>query len=114
MDQPGKVSNPARGQLNRKTITPENLVSRAAPVCRVSLFILHTQVDYVCIMPCMSSGVEWSMGKNYSSSLMMMHCNIIDFIPSICACVPLLPEGDVDTEENGIWENATVKYVAPQ
>ena len=55
------------------------------------------------------------MGKNYSSSLMMMHCsNIIDFIPSICACVPLLPEGDVDTEENGIWENATVKYVAPQ
>ena len=35
MDQPGKVSNPARGQLNRKNnhislfpFAPENLVSR--------------------------------------------------------------------------------------
>ena len=52
MDQPGRVANPARGQLNRKKyislslFAPENLVSRdgfGRPVPR--LFILHAQAE---------------------------------------------------------------------
>ena len=53
MDQPGKVANPARGQLNREnecfSLSPfafENLISRdgfSAIPSRVSLFILHNQ-----------------------------------------------------------------------
>ena len=55
MDQPGKVANPARGQLNRgKNIplspcVPENLVSRdgfSRPVPRQPAH-LHTQVNLV-------------------------------------------------------------------
>ena len=55
MDQPGKVANPARGQLNRKNshflsaFTPENLVSRDGfgnPVPRQPAH-LHTQAESV-------------------------------------------------------------------
>ena len=56
MDQPGKIANPARGQLNRETgkinvfmspFGPENLISRddSAVLSRVSLLILHTQIE---------------------------------------------------------------------
>ena len=55
MDQPGKVANPARGQLNRGKMNillspyvPEDLVSRdgfSCPVPRVSLLILHTRAE---------------------------------------------------------------------
>ena len=53
MDQPGKVANPARGQLNRENniplspCVPENLVSRdgfSRPVPRQSAH-LHTQAE---------------------------------------------------------------------
>ena len=53
MDQPGKVANPARGQLNRENniplspCVPKNLVSRdgfSRPVPRL-LFHLHTQAE---------------------------------------------------------------------
>ena len=53
MDQPGKVANPARGQLNRENniplspCVPENLVSRAGfsrPVPRQPAH-LHTQAE---------------------------------------------------------------------
>ena len=50
MDQPGKVANPARGQLNRgneHSPVPENLVSRdgfSRPVPRQSAH-LHTQAE---------------------------------------------------------------------
>ena len=53
MDQPGKVTNPARGQLNRKMnisrspFAPENLVSRdgsSSPVPRQPVH-LHTQAE---------------------------------------------------------------------
>ena len=49
MHQPGKVANPARGQLNGENeyplspYGPENLVSRDGS--RVSLLILHTQAE---------------------------------------------------------------------
>ena len=55
MDQPGKVANPARGQLNRENynislsaFVPENLVSRdgfGSPVPRQPAY-LHTQAKY--------------------------------------------------------------------
>ena len=53
MDQPGKVANPARGQLNREinisllACAPENLVSRdgfGSPVPRQPAH-LHTQAE---------------------------------------------------------------------
>ena len=53
MDQPGKVANPARGQLNREMnisrspFAPENLVSRdvfGSPVPRQPAY-LHTQAE---------------------------------------------------------------------
>ena len=53
MDQPGKVANPARGQLNRENeislsaFAPENLVSRdgfGSPVPRQSAHV-HTQAE---------------------------------------------------------------------
>ena len=52
MDQPGKVANPARGQLNRENIplfpyVPENLVSRDGfnrPVPRQPAHV-HTQAE---------------------------------------------------------------------
>ena len=53
MDQPGKVANPARGQLNREKIFPcpcaclrtwSRETGSAVP-CRVSLFVLHTQAE---------------------------------------------------------------------
>ena len=53
MDQPGKVANPARGQLHRKmnislfAFVPENLVSRdgfGSPVPRQPAH-LHTQAE---------------------------------------------------------------------
>ena len=53
MDQPGKIANPARGQLNRENDTPlspcvpENLVSRdgfSCPVPRQPAH-LHTQAE---------------------------------------------------------------------
>ena len=53
MDQPGKVANPARGQLNRvndiplSPCVPDNLVSRdgfSRPVPRQSAH-LHTQAE---------------------------------------------------------------------
>ena len=52
MDQPGKVANPARGQLNRENnplspCVPENLVSRdgfSLPVPRQPVH-LHTQAE---------------------------------------------------------------------
>ena len=53
MDQPGKVANPARGQLNRENniplspCVPENLVSRdgfSPPVPRQPAH-LHTQAE---------------------------------------------------------------------
>ena len=59
MDQPGKVANPARGQLNRENniplspCVPENLVSRdgfSRPVPRQPTH-LHTQAEsgaYLC------------------------------------------------------------------
>ena len=57
MDQPGKVANPARGQLNRENnillsaFVPENLVSRdrfGSPVPRQPAH-LHTQAEYYSI-----------------------------------------------------------------
>ena len=63
MDQPGKVVNPARGQLNRKmniflsAVAPENLVSGdgfVSPVPR-QLTHLHTQAEYdayLCVFVC--------------------------------------------------------------
>ena len=54
MDQPGKVANPARGQLNRENniplspCVPENLVSRdgfSRPVPRQPAH-LHAQAEY--------------------------------------------------------------------
>ena len=53
MDQPGKVANPARGQLNRKmnislsAFVPENLISRdgfGSPVTRQPAH-LHTMAE---------------------------------------------------------------------
>ena len=51
MDQPDKVANPARGQLNRENeslpvspFAPEDLVSRDGRP-RASLLILHTQAE---------------------------------------------------------------------
>ena len=58
MDQPGKVANPARGQLNRENditlspCVPENLVSRdgfSRPVPRQPAH-LHTQADIWCLL----------------------------------------------------------------
>ena len=57
MDHPGKVANPARGQLNRENniplspCVPENLVSRdgfSRPVPRQPAH-LHTQAEYTMI-----------------------------------------------------------------
>ena len=57
MDQPGKVANPARGQLNRENniplspCVPENLVSRngfSRPVPRQPAH-LHTQAESGCV-----------------------------------------------------------------
>ena len=56
MDQPDKVANPARGQLNKENeysniplspCVPENLSREtgSAVPSRVTLFILHTQVE---------------------------------------------------------------------
>ena len=54
MDRPGKVDNPARGQLNRENeyfsvrVAPENLVSRdgfGSPVPRKPAY-LHTQAEF--------------------------------------------------------------------
>ena len=53
MDQPGKVANPARGQLNRENtislspFAPENLASRDGSTIpsRASLLIIHTQAE---------------------------------------------------------------------
>ena len=56
MDQPGKVANPARGQLNRETsiplspCVPENLVSRdrfSRSVPHVSLLISILRLNLV-------------------------------------------------------------------
>ena len=56
MDQPGKVANPARGQLNREngiSMSPFALESfwcretGSAVPSRVSLFILHSQAESV-------------------------------------------------------------------
>ena len=55
MDQPGKVANPARGQLNREKniplspCVPENLVSRngSAVPSRVSLLIFILRLNLV-------------------------------------------------------------------
>ena len=58
MDQPGKVANPARGQLNRENniplspCVPENLVSRdgfSHPVPRQPAH-LHTQAESGCLL----------------------------------------------------------------
>ena len=58
MDQPGKVANPARGQLNRENniplspCVPENLVSRdgfSRPVQRQPAH-LHTQAESWCLL----------------------------------------------------------------
>ena len=58
MDQPGKVANPARGQLNRENniplspCVPENLVSRdgfSRPVPRQPAH-LHTQAESACLL----------------------------------------------------------------
>ena len=55
MDQPGKVANPARGQLNREKLIFPCLRTRlriwsretgSAVPSRVSLLILHTQAEY--------------------------------------------------------------------
>ena len=53
MDQPGKVANPARGQLNRENniplspCVPENLVSRDGFSPRVSLLISILRLNLV-------------------------------------------------------------------
>ena len=67
MDQPGKVANPARGQLNRENdippCVPENLVSRdgfSRPVPRQPAH-LHTQAEsgaYLRISPEFRGGVH--------------------------------------------------------
>ena len=57
MDQPGKVVNPARGQLNREInipmspYAPENLVSQDAfsrPVLRQPAYLVLTQTAPIC------------------------------------------------------------------
>ena len=70
MDQPGKVANPARGQLNREINIPlspcvsENLVSRdgfSRPVPRQPAH-LHTQAEsgaYLRIPPGFRGGVHY-------------------------------------------------------
>ena len=59
MDQPGKVANPARGQLNRENniplspCVPENLVSRdgfSPPVPRQPAYF-HTQAESRAFLP---------------------------------------------------------------
>ena len=58
MGQPGKVANPARGQLNREkkkslsAFTPKNLVSRdgfGSPIPRQPAH-LHTQAEVWCLL----------------------------------------------------------------
>ena len=67
MDQPGKVANPARGQLNRENehfpVAPENLVSRdgfGSPVPQQPAH-LHTRAEsgaYLGIPPDFCRGVH--------------------------------------------------------
>ena len=71
MDQPGKVVNPARGQLNRENeysispLAPENLVSRdgfGSPVPRQPAH-LHTQAETGSSVQCVcvfSSNLFWT------------------------------------------------------
>ena len=56
-DQPRKVVNPARGQLNRTPFVPENLVSRdgfGSPAPRQPIY-LHAQAEYGAYLPRNSS-----------------------------------------------------------
>ena len=83
MDQPGKVANPARGQLNTENVffpsafAPENLVSRGgfgSPVPRQPAH-LHTQAESGAygIPPEFRGGVVWS--------------SIIVCARNLCTCV---------------------------
>ena len=76
MDQPGKVANPARGQLNRENIplspcVPENLVSRdgfSRPVPRqVSL-----------MMPPWEDQCEWHRMTRMTGPDCVVMCNLIN------------------------------------
>ena len=85
MDQPGKVANPARGQLNRENniplspCVPENLVSRdgfSRPVPRQPAH-LHTQAS-----------------TSTSNLPVAQQCNNTVFkIPSVCAIRTVLYRG---------------------
>ena len=77
MDQPGKVANPARGQLNRENnmplspYVPENLVSRTGSVVpsRVSLLISILRLNLVLtygIPPEFRGGVHTFMKPPYA------------------------------------------------
>ena len=68
-DQPGKVANPARGQVSLSPFTPENLVSRDAfgsrPVPRQPAH-LHTQAESDAYLRD-SSRFSWRRPFNYSN-----------------------------------------------
>ena len=80
MDQPGKVANPARGQLNRKSyislsaFAPENLVSRGGSVVpsRVSLLIsilrLNLMLTYR-VPPELRGGVHLLISNRHTPSV---------------------------------------------
>ena len=85
MDQPGKVANPARGQLNRKinislsAFTPANLVSRdgfGSPVPRQPAH-LHTQGESGAlthgIPPDFRGGVHLFFNRHTPSGLSRVH-----------------------------------------
>ena len=79
MDQPGKVANPARGQLNRENsyflsaFAPENLVSRAGfdnPVPRQPVH-LHSQAEsgaYLRDLPEFRNGVHLFIQNRHTPS----------------------------------------------
>ena len=77
MDQPGKVANPARGQLNRESeysqfpYVPENLVSRGGfsrPVPRQPAH-LHTQAE--------SGACQYYRTVTYRERTYIRRCSVI-------------------------------------
>ena len=103
MDQPGKVANPARGQLNRESniillspCVPENLVSRdgfSRPVPRQPAH-LHTQAESGAYLRDSSrSTLLYSCTAVYTPTHPLQYYNYISTIAehSLCNSILLLP-----------------------